>query len=1111
MLAAVSFQELYNSMTHLRLMCACVALFFLTVCSSFGQAVTGSLLGTISDSSGATIAAAKVTATEVDTAIARASSSNESGNFTFTNLPPGKYKILVEVAGFEKAVRENIDVLVNSSVRVDVTLTPGNINDTITVSAETAILQTDRSDTGRKIETKQLAELPVGANRNFQSLVNLVPGATRTFYSHSAFFNAQNSLQTQVNGQSRLGNNEQIEGVDNNERTGLLTVYIPPVEAIQTVDISTSNFEAELGRATGASINVILKSGTNQLHGGVYEFNRVSYLSARAEFDPARPHFTYNYVGGNIGGPIIKNRTFFFGDYLKQLDYRYNNDKLNIPTVAERNGDFSAFLPALVYDPVTGNQADGTGRTPFPNNIIPASRFNALSQKMLGLLPLPNLTGAGGAALLTNNFFQQVPFTRTTDSYDIKVDHNQTQNDRISVRYSYSKPVTFDGSSFGVYGGPHGNGFSATGVQGTHNAAIVYDHIFGPTLITEVRGGLSRYRNDAQQIDYGKNSAADFGIPGVNLNAFTSGFVGIDIAGLSSPLLGYSASLPWIRAETNINVANVWTKTLNNHTVKFGGELRRVRDDLIQTQTYSPRGLYQFREAQTTISGAKTSAANSFASFLLDLPNGAGRDLLIYSPAQRLWQYFAFAQDKWQVTPKLTVDLGLRWEFYPPAKPQFDGGFSNYNYTNNTLVIAGKGGNPSDLGLDKHYKDFAPRIGIAYRWNEKTVFRSGFGISYSPFPDNTYAYNFPVKQNNAFTPNFSFGPAVDANNNPLTFQAGFPAPTPAVVPANGILAANTPLLIAQSYEVINKHFREPYVESWNFAIQRSLPGNFSLDAAYVGNHGVAQPAVFNLNASTTIGADIAGQPLYAAFGRKADTNLRFVGLGSSYNSLQIKVDRRFNKGLAITTAYTWSKAEGYQSETQGLAYYINPRRNWARTDFDRRHNFVQSYVWELPFGKNKQFLQNGVAGAVLGGWQLNGILTLSTGTPLNFVYSAAGLKAPGNSNSLNATGPINILGGTNVGALWLDRSNLSAPAALTFGNLGRNVISGPGLFNLDGSIFRRFAIKERLNLELRAEAFAVTNTPQFNNPNTDITSANFGRITGAGGNRSTQLGVRLLF
>ena len=1099
-------------MTKFRTLSASMALFLLAACPMFGQAITATLLGTVSDVSGATVAGAKVTASATETGIVRETTTSESGNFTFPDLQPGKYKLVVELTGFEKAARENIDVLVNSSVRIDVALTPGNVNDTITVSAEAAILQTDRSDTGRKIETKQLAELPVGANRNFQALVNLVPGTTRAFYSHSSFFNAQNSLQTQVNGQSRLGNNEQIEGVDNNERTGLLTVYIPPVEAIQTVDISTSNFEAELGRATGASVNVILKSGTNQLHGGVYEFNRVSALSARAEFDPARAHFTYNYVGGNIGGPIIRNRTFFFGDYLKQFDYRYNNDKFNIPTLQERNGDFSAFLPgALIYDPATGSQTDGTGRTPFPGNIVPASRVNPLSQKMLNLVPLPNLFGPGGSALAANNFFQQVPFTRVTDSFDVKVDHNQTQNDRVSVRYSYSKPVTTDGSSFGIYGGPHGGGFSATGVQGTHNAAIVYDHIFGPTLITEFRSGLSRYRNDAQQFDYGKNSSTDFGIPGVNINAFTSGFVGIDINNFGSPLLGYSASLPWIRAETNINVANVWTKTLNRHTIKFGGEFRRVRDDLIQTQTYSPRGLYQFREAQTSIPGAKTSAGNSFASFLLDVPNGAGRDLLIYSPAQRIWQLFGFAQDKWQVTPKLTVDLGLRWEFYPPAKPQFDGGFSNYDPTTNNLVIAGKGGNPSDLGLDKHYKDFAPRIGAAYRWNDKTVIRTGFGISYSPFPDNTYAYNFPVKQNNAFTPNYSNGPAVDANNVPLTFQAGFPAPTPAVVPSNGIISASTPLLLAQTYEVINKHFREPYVESWNFAIQRSLPGSFTLDAAYVANHGVAQPALYNLNASRVIGAGIAGQPLYAAYGRKADTNLRFVGLGSSYNSLQVKVDRRFNKGLAITTAYTWSKAEGYQSEDQALAYYINPRRNWARVDFDRRHNFTQSYVWELPFGKNKQFLQSGVAGAVLGGWQLNGILTLSTGAPLNFTYSGSDLSAPGNSNSLDANGPIHVLGNTNLGASWFDTSNLSAPAKLTFGNLGRNVISGPGLFNLDSSIFRRFAIRERLSMEFRAEAFAVTNTPQFNNPNTDITSSNFGRITGAGGNRSTQLGVRLLF
>ncbi len=391
--------------------------------------------------------------------------------------------------------------------------------------------------------------------------------------------------------------------------------------------------------------------------------------------------------------------------------------------------------------------------------------------------------------------------------------------------------------------------------------------------------------------------------------------MGIDIPGFSNPFIGYSASLPWVRAESNVDAVNTWTKTKGNHTVKFGVDLRRVRDDLRQTQVFSPRGRYSYGTSTTSIPGAPTSFGNNFAAFLLDLPTSVGRDLLVATPAYRVWQFFSFLQDKWQVSPKLTFDYGVRWEFYPPGTPASKGGFSNYDPTTNSLVIAGIGGNPSNLGLKTHYKDFAPRIGIAYRWNEKTVFRVGFGLSYVPFPDNDYAYNFPVKQNNSFNGNCSFCPAVLPNGQIAKLEVGFPPPRAAVVPANGIIANAD---VNQDYLVINKNFREAYVESWNFAIQRALPHNFSLDVAYVGNHGVDQAARFNLNASTTIGADTAGQPLVQAFGRKANTTLLFTGYSSSYNSLQVKLDKRYSGGLAMTTSYTYSKALGYQSEEAAL-------------------------------------------------------------------------------------------------------------------------------------------------------------------------------------------------
>ncbi|MEO7145820.1 MAG: TonB-dependent receptor [Bryobacteraceae bacterium] len=1081
------------------------ALFIAALAGSlYGQAVNGSLLGTVTDASGALIQGAHVAILEVNTGVAREATTSDAGNYAFPDLAPGTYTITVTQAGFKKVTREKVDVVVNTSVRVDLALPLGDVNQTVTVEATAPPLQTDRADTGRKIETVQVEAMPLGTNRNFQGLISLVPGATRAFNAHSQFFNAQQSLQTEVNGQPRMGNNLQLEGIDDNERTGLLQMIIPPIEAIQTVDVSTSNFEAELGRATGAVTNVILKSGTNQIHGEAYEFFKNNALNARNFFDPAIAHLAYNYFGGNISAPIVRNKLFIFGDYLKVLDHESNVNLESIPTPDFRTGNLAA-SPTVIYNPFTGNP-DGAGRTPFPNNQIPASLINPISTKILGLIPQP--TSAG----FTTNYFATLPFRKDIDSFDVKTDYNPTDKDRISGRYSFQRPATFQAPLYGLAGGPAQGAFEATGVQNAFSTGINYTRILSATLITEFRVGAAHYRNSAQNSDYGTNASTALGIPGVNLDPFTSGLSSVNIGGYSSPVVGYSINLPWIRSEANIDAVNNWTKTFGNHTLKWGGDLRRIRDDLLAMITYGARGTFSFSDGQTSIPGAKTSFGNDFASFLLDTPNQVGRDLPTYFPAYRAWQLFTFVQDKWAVTPKLTVDLGVRWEFYPPATPRFAGGFSNYDPSTNSLVVAGIGNNPKNLGMATHYKNFAPRVGVAYRLTASTVLRGGFGVSYTPFPDNTYAYNFPINQNNTFNPVVAgYGPALLPNGQIATFQAGFPPPTPAVIPANGIIA-NAP---NQVYQVVNLRFKQPYVESWNFAIQQALPKHFTLDAAYVGNHGVDIGSNVNMNAATVIGLGIKGQPLDAAFGRTANTNLVFEGFSSNYNALQVKLDRRFSDGLLITTAYTWSKAMGYQtSDDGGLLYYVAGygHRNYAPLDFNHTQNFTQSYIYQLPFGKGKHWLASGPAAAVAGGWQVSGILTLITGAPLNFTYSAAGLLAPGNNQSPDLIAPIGVTHGIGLNHAWFSQSSFAAPAALTFGNLGRNPISGPGLFNLDFSLFRTIALSERWNLQLRGEAFSVSNTPQFSNPGTTLGNANFGYITGTnGGGRIVQLGVKIAF
>jgi hypothetical protein len=1145
---------------HLGMFLLLGALLLAFSAAAAAQAVNATLLGTVTDSSGAPVANVKVLLTETNTGISHTSQTNESGNYVLPDLPPGTYSVTAELSGFKRASRVGIDVIVNTTQRVDLVLQPGNISETITVEAENAILQTERADTGRKLETVLTENLPLGTNRNYQNLLNIVPGTTRATFQHSQFFNASSSLQTEVNGQLRMGNNYQIEGIDDNERTGLLQIIVPPLEAIQTVDVSTSNYDAELGRASGAVTNVILKSGTNSYHGAAYEFARNSYLNARNFFDPSVGHLAYNYFGGNVGGPIKKNKLFFFADYLKVYDHEANTNQISIPSEALRSGDLTAVksLPACqppapptacnIYNPFSGNP-NGTGRQQFvassapgiatvPGrsgpvdafnpactnpagcpNMVPVALIDPISAKLMNLLPSP--TGPGNA----NNYFALLAFHKDTDFVDAKVDANLTDKDRLSARFSFQRPSIFQAPIFGAAGGPAQGNFEGNGIQNTYSTGLNYNRFFSNTLVAEFRVGVAWYHNEAHNSDFGTKASEALGIPGVNLDAITSGIVGITIAnnrGFSNPLIGYSASLPWIRSETNIDFANTWTKIRGNHTFKFGVDLRRVRDALLQEQTFSPRGLYTFADGQTALNTGSgttvTTFGNDFASFLLDLPNQAGRDLATFFPNYRAWQFFTFVQDKWLVTPKLSADIGVRWEFYPPATPVAKGGFSNYNPANNTLVVSGMGSNPDNLGIATHYKYFAPRLGLAYRLKESTVFRAGFGISYTPFPDNSYAYNFPVRANNQFDPAITtYGPAVLADGvTPATFENGFPGLIQPSIPATGIITNPTK---ASTYFVVNQNFKNPYVESWNAAIQQSLPWHFVLDLAYVGNHGVDSVINYNLNAATVVGLGKLGQPEFNSFGRTANTNLLFAGYSSSYHALQAKFDRRFSNGLATTTAYTFGKGMGYQTgDDGGLAFYINQRRNYARNDFDRTHTFVQSVVYDLPFGKGKSLLSSGVASAVLGGWRVSSFLTIMSGLPLYFTASASSLQAPGNTQTPNLVAPVKILHGVGLGNPWFSTSSFAPATGTAFGNVGRNFLSGPNFFNLDASLAKSIRFTERLGLELRMEAFGATNTPQFffgsgNGTVAGVTlnSSSFGQITQATGGRQLELGAKLTF
>jgi hypothetical protein len=1075
------------------------------------QAVKGGLLGNVTDSSGLAVPGATVTITETRTNISYNTTTNESGYYIFSNLKDGVYRVVAELTGFKKVVRDSVIVDVNATLRVDLKMEVGAIEESVTVVGESPLLQTDRADTGRIIEAVHLQEVPLAFNRNFQGMWQVLPGALRMQRPHSEFFNAQDSLSTNVNGQSRLANNVQIEGIDDNHRTGLLTTLIPSAEAIETVNMSTSAYDAEFGRAGGVVTNVTLRSGTNQLKGSLFMFGNNEKTNSPGYFSGSNPPTDYLQTGFTIGGPLRKNRIFYFGDYQHTRDHSGRTTRAILPPMAYRAGDFSA-SPTRIYDPATGNP-DGTGRTPFPNNIIPADRISPIAKAILAKVPVPNVDAAAGQV----NFQQDYARVKNTDSFDTKFNVQLSQSDQISARLSFLRPDITDPSDFSglggsKQGGPSGNGFSGSGTDTTYSTGVNYTKSFTNTLVMEARAGMNYFHNMAT-IDGTPSAAADFGIRGANIDEWSAGMTQIQInQGINNPFVGFSASLPWDRSERTVQAAAVVTKVKGNHTIKFGEDFRHTRDFLLQTQDNGgPRGQYQFSASQAALNGDAASAsgfANGIASFLLDVPSLVQRDLKVTDPGVRFWAFFTFVQDKWVVSPKLTLDLGLRHEYYSPFIGLVDqGGLSNYDPSTNTLQVAGYGAVSKNLGVQSYWKNWGPRTGASYRLNDRTIVRGGYGISTMPFPDNSYAYNYPVKQNNVFNPANSFAVV------PVTMSSGFPAPAFVQIPSNGSIDAAPTALRNASYFHIPSDLHEGSLHSFNLAFQRELPHSFVIDVAYVGNRGHDVQTQFNENAATVIGLGNAGLPLFGKFNKTA-TVTTWVPTRTTYNSLQVKFDRRFANGFLLNTSYTlgggWSYINGDSNTT--ISTPADIERSWARTDQDRLHSFVTSFVYQLPIGPERRWLREGVASRILGGWQVSGFFTAQSGSPINFTMNnGANLNAPGNTWRPNVSGTPAVLGGIGPDSPWFDASVFSAPPNNTWGNAARNgVLDGPNYYNLDATIAKLLNLGSAKG-EFRIDIFNLPNTPHFNNPNGAFGNATFGRITSSFGERQMRFGLRVMF
>lgn len=1095
-----------------------ICLLLFSAVTGSAQTVTGSLVGHIEDTNGAVLPGARVVVVEVNRQTTREAVTNGEGNFTFSSVDPGVYRVEVEQANFKKYVQNNVEVAINSTVRVDAKLETGGVSEVVQVETDAIQLKTDRADVSTQISNEQVEELPLSIDRNYQSILDTTPGVTEAADIGSAFGNPNGSLVNRVNGQNERYNNFQLDGTINNQTNVISqTAIVPPPEAIQVVDVSTNSYDAEQGRAAGGVVNVQIKSGTNKFRGSAWAYNTNSAFKAQNTLSTlAVPVTNLNQFGFALGGPIIKDKTFFFGDYQGGRDRRGQNTILSVPTAAYRNGDFSgAISPATNCTPTSGNTPSGcifdpgmngqiapTQRAQFTGNIIPQNRINPAARAILARLPLPNRPGN------SNNYEATGLFRQKRDSFDVKINHNFSENTTAFARYSYFKSFTSDLPSFGDLGGltTGGGGTAAEGPGLNQSVSANLTHVFSPKLITEFRLGYVRVHITGDTPSE-ENLGNTLGIPNTNQGDFFSS-TGIPNISLTQTYtsLGTIATVPFDIRESSYNLVNNWTLNAGNHTIRFGADIRRLRLDKYQASG-APRGSFSFTGGLTTRTGTAGSV-NAVAAFLLGLPSTVSRTTVAQLGGYITPQYFFFAQDRWQVNPKLTVNYGLRYEIYPYPAGIAPGDQSYYDPETNTALISGYGPVNDRVNVKTQYTNLAPRLGIAYRLDNKTVIRTGYGVSYVPISLNTLAnQNYGSQITVSITGANPNSVARDANGNPITLSTGIPNPQIIDLTSGVVTPPNNVTL-----GVINPNARRGYVQSYNFTVERDLYG-FVTSVGYVGSRGTRLPGTVNLNAGGP-GSTNATLPFNIRYGRTAQLLLSDFMLSNSYHSLQSRVDKRFKKlGGRLTVAYTFSKSLDYTSAFS-LDNDINYDLNRGPSDYDRKHNLVISHVIR-PFGARggRLFDENGLRWqGLLGGFTLSGIFSARSGSPVDVTgIGGTNTAVIGTINRPNQVGQVTYLGGTGPGdPFFVNNGAFVDPAPFTFGTGARNSLRGPNYFNYNATLARTFSINERMRLQASMAVFNVTNTPHFRNPSGNLLGT-FGIISDSFGERQIRFGLKFSF
>jgi len=1066
------------------------------------QGFRATITGRTSDQSGAAVAKAKITVTNVGTNESRTVQSSDTGDYTVSQLTPGEYTLLVEMTGFKQTI-QRVTLETGQQLRVDVLLEVGLISEQVNIQAAVPLLASEDASLGNVVDQKKVVELPLNG-RDYLQLAQLQP---------NVFAPAQNSTLGfrggfNVAGNSEVANNYIKDGIDNNDETTNQPLHRPILDAVREFKVLTGTYSADYGRQAGGQIIVTTKSGTNDLHGSAFEFHRNSVLDARNFFAPEKPSFRRNQFGGVIGGPIKHDRTFFFAGYEGQRRGQQEAGLASVPLAAFKRGDFSSVSTQL-RNPFNNNQ-------PFPGNQIPPQFWSPQGAGLLALFPDPNATGA-------NNFVSAGTGRFNIDQFSGRIDHKINDNNNLFGVYEFADSKEFFPISNPLCSARDVPGWGCDELQRTQHVALSWTHLFSPRLINEVRLGYTRFGFFRLQEDRNVDVINRLGIKGLTdagRTPFNNGVPQLQVTGFAT--IGGPTNLPQGRHDNTYHYVENMTFTSGAHTMKWGADIRRFLFNSFFTSF--GRGAFRFDGRYT---------GNAAADMLLGLAFQGDRNLgEPFHNAMSFSSDFYF-HDDWKVSPNLTLNLGLRYELNLPPTERVN---KMASFDPNTRTIKVAGGreafiNPvtglleirprADVGsrmwaTDKN--NFAPRIGIAWRpfGGTKTVIRAGFGTFYNlQILGNGIT---PLSRNSPFRQRQTAGPFT-ASQRPNVAD----------------IFSGNPSVVAPG---IDPNFATAYINQWSLGIQREVANNLIVDISYLGSESHKLPVGVNINQAIPGSGSVNSRRPFQGFGNIVGGFIESVG-NANYNGLTVRVERRLAQGLSFLSSYTWSKAIDFNSgistasDSSGDIQNVRDiRAERALSDYDVKHRWVFSYVYDLPFGSGNRFTpSNPVAKFLISGWQLTGIFTVQTGRPFSIFTGTDQSSTGQNADRPNVIGDWRV---PNPGpGRWFNPCTLLANGTLrnclpgdtpawqqnpsgAFGNAGRNIVRGPGLNNFDLGISRFFKITERQRVQFRAEVFNLANHPNFFLPVQTLSSSSFGTIqrainTGTGAQRQIQFGLKYIF